>query len=537
MRCESAEITCHVTCTCRRRGPEAARSRRTRRRRGPRRRRRSASSSSTAAEPPVRDTCSLKRRTTSAARSSTTCAVGGDGLQQLGVGGGAPGRPGRRQHDDRRTRRAGTGAITVAGLVAVVGLVCIISAGAPGTVARRSPADGLESSRRLAVVATVSRSSGLQKVAVVGAGSVGAAVAYASMIDGVAGEIALYDINAARARAEVLDLRHGLQFVGGGRVNGGGDVAVCADADLIVVTAGAKQDPGQTRLALAEANVALIRRALPPLLDVAPDAVVLLVTNPVDVVTYVAQEISGLPSRPGDRQRHRARHVAAAPPARRAPRRGRHQRPRRSSSASTATARSCSGRRPPSAAHPCSTSSARTVNGSDPDERDGLLHEVRTAAYEIIAGKGATNLAIGLATARIVRGVARDERAVLPVSIRTDGRRHRRGVPVAAERRRPRRRAVPPGGPDGRGRAGRPAGERGRHPGRHRLRLLTAAGRQGADERVAVSGRRTPRWRARSRGRPSAPRAAAGSRGPSPRSARTGRRARARPCAARRSGR
>ena len=56
----------------------------------------------------------------------------------------------------------------------------------------------------------------------------------------------------------------------------------------------------------------------------------------------------------------------------------------------------------------------------DPDERDGLLHEVRTAAYEIIAGKGATNLAIGLATARIVRSVAHDERAVLPVSIRTE---------------------------------------------------------------------------------------------------------------------
>ena len=94
----------------------------------------------------------------------------------------------------------------------------------------------------------------------------------------------------------MLDLRHGLQFVGGGRINGGDDIAVCAGADLIVVTAGAKQDPGQTRLALAGANVALVRRALPPLLDVAPDAIVLLVTNPVDVVTYVAQEICGLPA-------------------------------------------------------------------------------------------------------------------------------------------------------------------------------------------------------------------------------------------------
>ena len=97
--------------------------------------------------------------------------------------------------------------------------------------------------------------AGLQKVAIVGAGSVGAAVAYASMIDGVADEIALYDVSGPRATAEVLDLRHGLQFVGGGHVSGGDDIAVCAGADVVVVTAGAKQDPGQTRLELAGANV------------------------------------------------------------------------------------------------------------------------------------------------------------------------------------------------------------------------------------------------------------------------------------------
>ena len=253
----------------------------------------------------------------------------------------------------------------------------------------------------------------------VGAGSVGAAVAYASMIDGVADEIALYDIDGARARAEVLDLRHGLQFVGGGRVNGGGDVDVCADADLIVITAGAKQDPGQTRLALAAANVALIRRALPPLLDVAPDAIVLLVTNPVDVITFVAQEISGLGH---DRvigsgtvlDTSRLRHLLAE----------------RLGVAVTSVHAVVVGEHGDSEIVLWSSANVGgtpvlDVVGPDgerlePDERDGLLHEVRTAAYEIIAGKGATNLAIGLATARIVRSVARDERAVLPVSIRTD---------------------------------------------------------------------------------------------------------------------
>ena len=89
--------------------------------------------------------------------------------------------------------------------------------------------------------------AGLDKVAVVGAGSVGAAIAYASVIGRVADEIALFDVDDARARAEVLDLRHGLQFVGGGHVSGGGDVAVCRDADLVVITAGAKQEPGQSR--------------------------------------------------------------------------------------------------------------------------------------------------------------------------------------------------------------------------------------------------------------------------------------------------
>src|SRR5262245_24726671 len=134
--------------------------------------------------------------------------------------------------------------------------------------------------------------AGLGKVAVVGAGSVGAAVAYASLIDGLADEIALFDIDGSRAQAEVLDLRHGLQFVRSGRVNGGDDVAVCRDADLVVITAGAKQDPGQSRLDLAGANVDLVRRALPPILDVAPGTILLLITNPVDVVTFVAQDSS-----------------------------------------------------------------------------------------------------------------------------------------------------------------------------------------------------------------------------------------------------
>ncbi len=254
---------------------------------------------------------------------------------------------------------------------------------------------------------------------VVGAGSVGSAVAYAGMIARLAGEIALYDIDAARVEAEVLDLRHGLQFVGGGHVSGGSDPAVATGADLIVVTAGAKQLPGQTRLDLAAANVRLVRAALPPLLEVAPDALVLLVTNPVDVVTYVAQELTGLPhgrvlGSGTVLDTSRLRHLLAE----------------RLGVAVDSVHASVVGEHGDSE---IVLWSSATVGGTPildvvgpagqrvrEDELDGLLDEVRHAAYRIIEGKGATNLAIGLATTRIVRAIARDEHAVLPVSARVD---------------------------------------------------------------------------------------------------------------------
>ena len=79
------------------------------------------------------------------------------------------------------------------------------------------------------------------------------------------------------------------------QVVGSDDIAVCADADVVMFTAGAKQKPGQSRIELAEATIGLVRKVLPPLVEVAPDAVYVMVTNPVDVVTYAALQISGLP--------------------------------------------------------------------------------------------------------------------------------------------------------------------------------------------------------------------------------------------------
>ena len=133
------------------------------------------------------------------------------------------------------------------------------------------------------------------KLAIIGAGAVGTAIAYSALIRGVARSIALMDVNAAKVAAEVLDLSHGLEFVPRADVVGSDDMSVCAGADVVVMTAGAKQKPGQSRLELAEATIGLTRSILPRVLEVAPDAIYLMVTNPVDVVTRAALEVSGLP--------------------------------------------------------------------------------------------------------------------------------------------------------------------------------------------------------------------------------------------------
>src|SRR5437867_6712803 len=134
----------------------------------------------------------------------------------------------------------------------------------------------------------------MSKIAVIGAGSVGATIAYACLIRGVSQHIALYDINKSKVDSEVLDLNHGMQFVPMATVEGSDDLEICRDASLIVITAGAKQKMGQSRMELAAANAGICRMIVPRLVELAPNAIFLVVTNPVDVITYVTQKIGGL---------------------------------------------------------------------------------------------------------------------------------------------------------------------------------------------------------------------------------------------------
>ena len=124
--------------------------------------------------------------------------------------------------------------------------------------------------------------------------------------------IDLYGRSAEKIDAEVLDLQHGLQFVPMATVVGSDDVEVCRDADVLVMTIGGVPKPGQTPLDLAEASVAICRNVLPPLLTVAPRAVVVVVTNPVDVVTYATLKILGPAPESGARLGHIAGQLPAA---------------------------------------------------------------------------------------------------------------------------------------------------------------------------------------------------------------------------------
>src|ERR1051325_1026599 len=108
------------------------------------------------------------------------------------------------------------------------------------------------------------------KIAIVGAGSVGATIAYACLVRGVGRQIVLYDTAREKVESEVLDLNHGLQFVPMASVEGSDELEICRDASIVVITAGAKQKVGQSRMELAAANAAICREMVPKLVGICP---------------------------------------------------------------------------------------------------------------------------------------------------------------------------------------------------------------------------------------------------------------------------
>jgi L-lactate dehydrogenase len=254
------------------------------------------------------------------------------------------------------------------------------------------------------------------KVGVVGSGMVGATAAYALVMRGVGREIVLVDKNEARAVADADDIRHAVPFAHPLEVRAGGyaDLAGCK---AVVLCAGVGQKPGETRLQLLKRNAAVFREVVPAVLKHAPDAVVVVATNPVDVMTHLAArfaaEVGVAPGRVFgsgttlDTARFRsllgarcgvdAHHVHA------------HVIGEHGDSEVLTWSLASVGGMPLDA-----FARLRGVDLSEPVRKD-IDEKVRRAAYSIIAGKGSTYYGIGCALARIVDAVLHDQRSILTV--------------------------------------------------------------------------------------------------------------------------
>ena len=253
------------------------------------------------------------------------------------------------------------------------------------------------------------------KVGVIGAGLVGSAAAYALTLNGVANEIVIVDLNPELARAQAEDISHAVPFAHATVVREGG-YADLAGAAVVIICAGVNQKPGETRLQLLDRNAAVFRSIIPPILAAAPDALLVIATNPVDIMTQAATRISGLPPARVigsgtilDTARFQAllaEHMAIAPQSVHAYVIGEHGDSEvlvwSSAVAGTisATAFAALSRVPLTQA-----------------VKAGIDDGVRNAAYTIIAGKGATNYGIGAGLSRLVRAILRDERSVMTVAI------------------------------------------------------------------------------------------------------------------------
>ena len=134
----------------------------------------------------------------------------------------------------------------------------------------------------------------MNKITVIGSGNVGATIAYTLTVQGIASEIVMIDLNQEKSLGEALDIRQGVSFCSPATVYAG-SYADAAGSDIVVITSGMARKPGQSRLDLAQANVNIIKSIADQIVPVCPDATYVIVSNPVDVLTYVFLKHTGLP--------------------------------------------------------------------------------------------------------------------------------------------------------------------------------------------------------------------------------------------------
>jgi L-lactate dehydrogenase len=254
------------------------------------------------------------------------------------------------------------------------------------------------------------------KVGIIGAGKVGSTAAYALIMRGVGREIVLIDLDEGRARAEASDLNHAVPFANPLTVKSG-NYADLVGAKVVVIAAGVGRKPGETRLELLNRNAAVFRTVVPQVLEHAPDAILLVATNPVDIMTHLAAQYAkelGVPS---------SRVIGSG------------------TTLDTARFRSLLGQHldiDPTHVHayvlgehgdsevvPFSPVTIGNIPLKDfcdqweicleDEDKEKMDYQVRHAAVEIIQGKGATYYGVGSAIAKIIEVILRNQRALLTV--------------------------------------------------------------------------------------------------------------------------
>jgi L-lactate dehydrogenase len=263
------------------------------------------------------------------------------------------------------------------------------------------------------------------KISIVGCGKVGMTAAYALTLAGLCDELVLMSRSVDKVIGEQLDLEHGMAYLSPTKIKATQEYDDLAKSDIVVFTAGAHQNPGETRLDLAEKNKALVEEMIPKIVKVAPQAVIVMVTNPVDILTYHAYQLAGLPKgqifgsgTALDTARfrfHISQFLKVNPRSIHAYILGEH-----GDSSFAALSSASIGGQPLS-----------TFENFSPEKAEEAYLKAKNAAAQIIAAKGATYYAIGVIITEICKNILRNSQSILPLSIPLHGYYDLHGVALS----------------------------------------------------------------------------------------------------------
>lgn len=252
------------------------------------------------------------------------------------------------------------------------------------------------------------------KISVIGAGSVGATTAYSLMLAGVATELVLVDVNKTKTEGEAMDLSHGAAFVKPVNIISG-DYKDTEGSDIVIITAGAAQKVGETRLQLINKNINIFKSIIPEVVKYNKDAILLVVSNPVDILSYVTYKLSGFP---------KERVIGSGTVLDTS--RLKYEIAKRYDIDPRDVNTYIIGEHGDSEIATWSVTNIGNIKIAEYAEkenveyndkfREEVYENVKNAAYEVINRKGATFYAVALAVTRIVKAILGDEKTILPVS-------------------------------------------------------------------------------------------------------------------------